>query len=97
MKNRASIIMKIVTINPFSGTFSISMEHKNDQRNIGFRGRFSTKFDVFRSNCTEMNITRLLRSLITILTSKMKNSTWQNQYGVTFLPNSTFSLQIAQN
>ena len=38
---------------------------------------FLTKFNIFCSNCTEMNIRGILRSLITIPRPKMKNSRWR--------------------
>ena len=57
---------------------------------------FLTKFDVFRSNCTKMNIRGFLRSLITILLSELKNSKCRIQYGGHFWLNSTFSVQIAR-
>ena len=48
------------------------------------RRPFLAKFDVFRSDCTEINIMEFLRSLITIPRSEIKN-------GGHFLLNCTFS------
>ena len=45
---------------------------------------FFTKFDIFRSNYTKINIRGFLRPLITIPRSKMRNLKWRIQYGDRF-------------
>ena len=59
-------------------------------------GHFFTKFDVFCSNCTEINIRGFSRSPITISRLKVTDSRMRIEYSKNFWLNLTFFLQIAQ-